>query len=221
MPEMLRRWMWRVFANITLGIWLLASPATRGYRSTAMVWSDVVNGGFIAGFGILTLFPRFNLARWAICLVGVWLLFAPLLFWTPGAAAYATDALIGALVIAFSVLIPMMPSRAHHEVMMGPGPDTPPGWSYNPSDWMQRGARSLPWHSWGSSSRPSGGVSTLLNVLMGLGVVAGPWLLAGDTEWSRWNDVIVGVAVMVLSIRRGGIQERFGEWNRSLVLVTS
>ena len=41
MPEMLRRWMWRVFANITLGIWLLASPATRGYRSTAMVWSDV------------------------------------------------------------------------------------------------------------------------------------------------------------------------------------
>lgn len=52
---------------------------------------------------------------------------------------------------------------------------------------------------------------------MCLGVVAGPWLLAGDTEWSRWNDVIVGVAVMVLSIRRGGIQERFGEWNRSLV----
>ena len=34
--EMLRRWMWRDFANITLGIWLLASPATLGYRSTAM-----------------------------------------------------------------------------------------------------------------------------------------------------------------------------------------
>jgi len=57
----------------------------------------------------------------------------------------------------------------------------------------------------------------LLNVLMGLGVVAGPWLLAGDTEWSRWNDVIVGVAVMVLSIPRGRIQERFGEWNPYLV----
>jgi hypothetical protein len=33
----------------------------------------------------------------------------------------------------------MMPSRAHHEVMMTPGPDIPPGWSYNPSDWFQRG----------------------------------------------------------------------------------
>jgi uncharacterized membrane protein len=33
----------------------------------------------------------------------------------------------------------MMPSRAHHHVMMTPGPDTPPGWSYNPSDWIQRG----------------------------------------------------------------------------------
>lgn len=57
----------------------------------------------------------------------------------------------------------------------------------------------------------------LLNVLMGLGVAAGPWLLAGDTEWSRWNDVFVGVAVMVLSIPRGRIQERFGEWNPHLV----
>jgi uncharacterized membrane protein len=33
----------------------------------------------------------------------------------------------------------MMPSRAHHQVMMMPGPDTPPGWSYSPSDWIQRG----------------------------------------------------------------------------------
>jgi hypothetical protein len=33
----------------------------------------------------------------------------------------------------------MMPSRAHHDVMMTRGPDTPPGWSYNPSDWIQRG----------------------------------------------------------------------------------
>jgi hypothetical protein len=37
------------------------------------------------------------------------------------------------------VLIPMMPSRAHHEIMMAPGPDTPPAWSYNPSDWFERG----------------------------------------------------------------------------------
>ena len=136
---MLRNWMWRDFANITLGVWLISSPATLGYRSMAMTSSDILSGALMVVFGALTLSARFDLARWGICAVGVWLLFAPLLFWTPDAAAYANDTLVGALAIAFSVLIPMMPSRAHHEVMTGPGPDTPPGWSYNPSDWMQRG----------------------------------------------------------------------------------
>jgi hypothetical protein len=137
--EMLRQWIWRDFANITLGVWLLASPATLGYRSVPMAWSDIVSGALIAVLGVFTLVPRFDLARWGICFTGLWLLVAPLIFWTPDASAYANDTLVGALVITFSVLIPMMPSRAHHEVMMTPGPDTPPGWSYNPSDWIQRG----------------------------------------------------------------------------------
>ena len=87
----------------------------------------------------MTLSPRFDLARWGLCFIGIWLMFAPLVFWVRDPAAYANDTLIGALVITFSVLMPMMPSRAHHQVMMMPGPDTPPGWSYNPSDWIQRG----------------------------------------------------------------------------------
>ena len=137
--EMLRRWIWRDFCHIVLGGWLLASPFTLGYRDTAMVWSDVTTGVVILGLGLVTLSPRFDLARWALCFCGIWLLFAPLVFWTPDAGAYANDTIVGSLVIAFSVLIPMMPSRAHHEVMMMPGPDIPPGWSYNPSDWSQRG----------------------------------------------------------------------------------
>jgi uncharacterized membrane protein len=137
--EMLRRWIWRDFTNIALGFWLVASPFTLGYRNGPMVWSDVTTGAVIVALGILTLQPRFDLARWGLCFSGIWLFFAPLVFWTPDAGAYANDTLVGALVIAFSVLIPMMPSRAHHEVMMTPGPDTPPGWSYNPSDWFQRG----------------------------------------------------------------------------------
>src|ERR687891_255497 len=104
-----------------------------------MIVSDLAAGTLILGLGLVTLSPRFDLARWPLCVTGIWLLFAPLVFWTTDAGAYATDTLIGALVIAFSVLIPMMPSRAHHRVMMTPGPETPPGWSYNPSDWMQRG----------------------------------------------------------------------------------
>lgn len=136
---MLRKWIWRDFANITLGCWLIASAVTFGQHSRAMVWSDLASGGIIAVCGVLTLFPRFDLARWIICAAGIWLLFAPLVFWTPDPAAYANDSLVGMLVIAFSVLIPMMPSRTHHHVMMMPGPVAPPGWSYNPSDWMQRG----------------------------------------------------------------------------------
>jgi len=137
--EMLRHWIWRDFANITLGFWLIASPFTLGYRDAAMFWSDIATGGAIVVLGILTLWPRFDLARWGLCFSGIYLLFAPLLFWATDAAAYANDTMVGALVIAFSVLIPMMPSRAHHDVMMTAGPDTPPGWSYNPSGWFQRG----------------------------------------------------------------------------------
>jgi hypothetical protein len=35
--EMLRRWIWRDFANILLGTWLIASPFTLGYRDTPMI----------------------------------------------------------------------------------------------------------------------------------------------------------------------------------------
>jgi hypothetical protein len=136
---MLRRWIWRDFANITLGVWLAASPFTMGYQHPPMLWNDIVCGLLIVSLATLTLWPRFDLLRWGLCATGIWLLCAPVVFWAPQPGAYANDTLVGALVIAFSVLIPMMPSRAHHDVMMEPGPDTPPGWSYNPSDWFQRG----------------------------------------------------------------------------------
>jgi hypothetical protein len=56
----------------------------------------------------------------------------------------------------------------------------------------------------------------LLNVLMGVGIAAAPWLLSGDNVQSRWSDVGVGVALIVLSLPRGRIHERFGGWNRYL-----
>ena len=136
---MIRRWIWRDFLNITLGCWLIASPFTFGYTSRLMTWSDVATGIAIVVLGTLALWPRFDAARWGLCAAGLWLLFAPLVFWAPEAGAYANDTLVGSLVITFSVLVPMMPGRAHHAVMMGPGPDRPPGWSYNPSNFLQRG----------------------------------------------------------------------------------
>jgi hypothetical protein len=142
MQDMIReqheKWLWRDFTNILLGVWLMTSPLTLGYRSVALTWSDMLSGALIAACGLLALSPRLELARWGICFTGIWLLFAPLVFWSPDASAYINDTLIGSLVIALPVLIPMMPGKAHHMVMMLPGPDLPPGWSYNPSTWLQR-----------------------------------------------------------------------------------
>jgi hypothetical protein len=137
--EMIVAWRWRDYLNIVLGVWLLLSPMSFGYVSPAMMWNDIICGMLIVAFATAALAPRLDLMRWGVCAVGLWLLLAPLVFWAPQASAYANDTLVGALVIAFSVLIPMMPGRAHHEVMMLPGPEIPPGWSYNPSGWIQRG----------------------------------------------------------------------------------
>jgi SPW repeat len=63
--QMLRQWIWRDFTNIRLGVWLLASPVTLGYADTALFWSDIASGVVIVVLGLLTLSPRFDLARWA------------------------------------------------------------------------------------------------------------------------------------------------------------
>ncbi len=136
---MRRPWIWTNFLNAILGIWLLTSPWTFGYRNAGMTWSDGVSGALICLFSLMALWPRLDtIGRWSACLVGIWLQFAPLVFWADTAAAYITDTLVGSLVIAFSILVPMMPGMAHHMEMEKPGPVVPPGWSYNPSSWPQR-----------------------------------------------------------------------------------
>lgn len=152
--------LWTHFLNILLGLWLISSPFTLDYlsievidpnlarvtaernlpamdmRNLTIAYSDVISGILIVIFGALSLAYKHRWALWALTFVGIWLLFAPLVFWTPSAAAYANDTLVGALVIALSVLIPMMPGMSM-EGMMG-HPDVPPGWDYCPSTWLQR-----------------------------------------------------------------------------------
>ncbi len=143
MPEMTRdmrrSWLWTNSTIILLGLWLVSSPFTFAYTSPKMIWSDVVSGLLLALLATAAFSPRFDFpARWGVALVGAWLQFAPLVFWAPAPAAFVTDTLIGALAIALSVLVPMMPGMAHHMEMMKPGPEIPPGWTYNPSSWHQR-----------------------------------------------------------------------------------
>ena len=151
---------WVHFLNIFLGAWLVTAPFVFGmfgqdvfpdaimritqerglweptFRNNALVWSDVVSGALIMFFGTLSLSPRFSWAQWANTIVGIWLLFAPLVFWSPSAAIYANDTLVGTLVITFAILVPMMPGMSH-EGMMDQS-DVPIGWSYCPSTYLQR-----------------------------------------------------------------------------------
>jgi hypothetical protein len=113
-----------------LALWLMMSPFTFGYSSRALVWSDVSSGLATLVLSVLALSPRRGVASWLIALVGLWLLFAPLAFWSPEPAAYANDTLVGALLVAFGLVIPMG--------MTMEGAAVPEGWSYNPSAWPQR-----------------------------------------------------------------------------------
>ncbi len=156
-----RRARWALYANIGLGLWLASSPLIydsvttqsvgdaarfvtidRGlpsieWRANALAISDVFSGLAIALFGALSLSARTKTwAQWAVAFVGIWLFFAPLIFWSPSAAQYNNDLLIGSAVIALSVLVPMMPGMSMAG-MMDPN-NIPPGWTYSPSTDAQR-----------------------------------------------------------------------------------
>src|SRR3546814_4958267 len=103
-----RRARWALYANIGLGLWLASSPLIydsvttqsvgeaarfvtidRGlpsieWRANALAISDVVSWFAIALFGALSLSARTKTwAQWAVAFVGIWLFFAPLIFWSP------------------------------------------------------------------------------------------------------------------------------------------
>lgn len=123
---------WTSFAISALGIWLLAAPKTFGFQVEELIWSDWISGALLILFGLWNRKGKSLFSPWAIGIVGIWLQFAPLVFWAPDAASYLNDTVIGALAIAFSLLIPKFSSEVNEELSI------PPGWSYNPSAWAQR-----------------------------------------------------------------------------------
>ncbi|WP_231741826.1 vitamin K epoxide reductase family protein [Stieleria varia] len=155
--------LWIYWTLPLLGIWLLAAPFQFGYgnpslwvdpsggrgpwfadqptvelqqwRAWLMTTSDFVSGVLLIVLGWRSLTPNRPRSVWACCFVGVWLTFAPILFWAPTAAAYLNDSLVGILVMALTILVPGMPNMIMY---MKHGNATPPGWSYNPSNWPQR-----------------------------------------------------------------------------------
>lgn len=55
-----------------------------------------------------------------------------------------------------------------------------------------------------------------LNVLLGAWIIAAPWLLSGASANTRWNDLLTGALVIVLSLPRGSVRERYAGWDRMI-----
>lgn len=124
---------WVFFTLAICGLWLMTSTASFGFQSKPLVISDLVSGFLIL---VISLSIRKNPTTpmlWVIAFIGIWLQFAPLLFWAPTSGAYITNTLIGTLVMTFSVILFPMPNQVPDIE-----PTIPPGWTYNPSSWAQR-----------------------------------------------------------------------------------
>ncbi|MDH5823729.1 vitamin K epoxide reductase family protein [Luteimonas sp. RD2P54] len=131
-----RRNLWGPFLTAALGVWLLASPPTLGEVAGPLVWSDMASGAALLVLGLLTTSWRLAPLRWISAAVGLWVMFAPLVFWTGSAAAYLNGTLVGALVTGLAAALPPTPGIS--PVASRTGPVIPPGWDYSPSDWLQR-----------------------------------------------------------------------------------
>lgn len=127
---------WSSFVCMALALWLISAPPTMGYWGSPLGLSDLLSGAallLLSGIQILSRDSKVRwTTKWALCCVGLWLTAAPLVFWAPDAASYASDTLIGSLVIIAAAIVPSF--RSADDV----GAEIPPGWSYNPSAWRQR-----------------------------------------------------------------------------------
>lgn len=121
---------WVLVPIVALATWSMIAPFTFGGASTASRINDVVCGAIALALALAAIPRTHGLVCWSIAGVGTWMLFAPLLWWAPDPASYANDTVVGALLVAFALIVPMG--------MQMKGPSVPPGWSYNPSAWSQR-----------------------------------------------------------------------------------
>jgi nucleoside-diphosphate-sugar epimerase/uncharacterized membrane protein len=149
--------LWAPLANVALGLWLLASPMTLGLfdpvevplppalgheiaeasiRNARLGMSEMASGLLVIVFALFGMYRRWSWAQWITAGLGVWVMFAPLVFWTTSAAAYSIDALVGMLIPFFAVMIPPTPGISRRA--LAADDDRPLGWSYSPSTFTQR-----------------------------------------------------------------------------------
>ena len=149
--------LWAPLTNAALGLWLVASPFTLGLFDPVMApvppalghevppadirnwWlgaSEIVCGVLVVACAFVGMSRRLHWVQWLTAAVGVWVMLAPLVFWTTSGAAYSIDTLIGMLVVAFAVIIAPTPGISRRA--LAADDDRPLGWTYSPSSFTQR-----------------------------------------------------------------------------------
>ncbi|MBT0670614.1 NAD-dependent epimerase/dehydratase family protein [Novosphingobium profundi] len=130
------QWRWTHFVNALLGVLLLSQPPAIGLSDTAHVVSEGVLGAGLCAASLWALGSKRPWARLLAGGLGLIIMALPMLFVTPNAADYTADTLIGAL--AFALALGPPPEIGPSPAARGPLPQVPPGWSFNPSSWVQR-----------------------------------------------------------------------------------
>ncbi|HEY0628390.1 MAG TPA: NAD-dependent epimerase/dehydratase family protein [Sphingomicrobium sp.] len=134
--EQHRSFRWAHFVNIFLSSWLVVQPPLIGVEEHWLIWSEIILGLAAIFFSILSLSWQLRWARWATAGVGALIMAAPFLFWTENAAAYLSDTLVGGLI--FGLAVASKPDVGPAALAAASRQTIPPGWTYNPSSWLQR-----------------------------------------------------------------------------------
>lgn len=110
---------------------LVVLATTPLVRHPAMQMGDRVGGLLVIGLCVCWVATPQAWPRWLVALVGLWFLFAPLVFWEALAWSAIVDVVAGSLFITAAAILPTTRNQDH-------GDEVPPGWDYNPSAWSQR-----------------------------------------------------------------------------------
>ncbi len=129
-------WRWAHFVNIGLGTWLLTQPLLVGVQEAGLRVSEMAMGLLLMAAAGLALSWRALWARWLCAGIGAVVMALPFLWSTANAAAYLSDTLVGALIFGLAVCSKPEPGSSALAALTGP--NVPPGWSFNPSEWSQR-----------------------------------------------------------------------------------
>src|SRR3546814_17740375 len=107
-----------------------------GVNEPLLAGSEVAAGAALIAFAFVSLSWRMAWARWVCAGIGALVMALPFLFWTDNGAAYLSDTLVGGLIFGFAV--GTKPEPGPSLIARWSGTETPPGWSNNPSTWVQR-----------------------------------------------------------------------------------